>query len=523
MPILTPDTQRYKPVALLKEGRFSTVVLLRELATDRHVVGRMFKGMAGGERDLLAGLDVLAERLARLSHPSLPRLLDSVDGKGGTWFLFEATPGVPASDYFGREAEVDWGWIVTWLAQIAGVLAALHGSDPPFVVGSFDPTDVLLDGPRAWLVDLGLTQDLFAEQALTLASPAYLHFIAPEARMSVRQQPSADIYSLGAVTYWLLTGHAPVAGRVHADLQLKNALSESRPDLPAELLSLVCDMLWPVPDGRPLATEIVRTVEPFVPDTLLLPPLPAVVKSEVKFVARSTRLLTPGVEQHVHKPFSRAPEPLEALRRTTPEREPTAPGLHPFQEFLEDFWWQVSTGTARSRLATASLLLAAALVLAAICGTIGAMAQLHAAMPHPDPPHLLSGHPRQEGNRLQVAHGESALLEFGHHSHLRVGPDSVLILDGMQAGTLKVHLDAGSAEPELSDADGALVQLPGGQQVRFPRLSHGRVTAGDSVQVVAWRGMLWLTGPGGDATLPQGHRAAWSEEARRFLITEAAP
>jgi serine/threonine protein kinase len=81
----------------------------------------------------------------------------------------------------------------------------------------------------------------------------------------------ADIYSLGATLFWLLTGHPPyepassLAEAVkRLQEQAPRSLSKFRPDAPPELEAFVMRMLDRDPLRRPpMALTIIKALEPF--------------------------------------------------------------------------------------------------------------------------------------------------------------------------------------------------------------------------------------------------------------------
>ncbi|MCX5741034.1 MAG: protein kinase, partial [Proteobacteria bacterium] len=102
-------------------------------------------------------------QLARLAHPSLPRVFEigripavlDLDGvtfpKHAPYFVASWITGVPIA---ARELGTTDPWLV--LADVAGALATIHAAG--LVHGDVAPQNILVDAARAVLVDLGLAR-----------------------------------------------------------------------------------------------------------------------------------------------------------------------------------------------------------------------------------------------------------------------------------------------------------------------------------------------------------------------------
>lgn len=129
------------------------------------------------------------------------------------------------------------------------------------------------------LGDFGLAKDLAGASGFTQAAgtPAYM---APEqSRTSSNIDHRADLYSVAAVMFELLTGETPFAADTLSDVRKgrttnhADSLLERRPDLPRELAELVDRGLSVDPAGRPSTTDemiaLLRTIEPSPPPTVV--------------------------------------------------------------------------------------------------------------------------------------------------------------------------------------------------------------------------------------------------------------
>ena len=155
-----------------------------------------------------------AEAVARLRHPNIVQIYDIGEADGHPFVTLEVLEGGTLADRLkgttqpGRAA-----------AELVATLAlAMHAAHQAGIVHrDLKPSNILFDAegiPK--IVDFGLAKRLEVEEGHTqtgqvMGTPSYM---APEqARGSTRLiGPPADIYSLGAILYEMLTGRPPFKG-----------------------------------------------------------------------------------------------------------------------------------------------------------------------------------------------------------------------------------------------------------------------------------------------------------------------
>lgn len=138
------------------------------------------------------------------------------------------------------------------------------------------PGNILLNhtagGLRVLLADLGVAESLINEQTVftTAGTPA---FMALEQAQGGALDERADVYSMAAVTYALLTGHAPFPIRNVPDLLQRNPavgppLIAQHLGAPPALDNLLTDALSPYVDQRPASAALLATALDDIADVL---------------------------------------------------------------------------------------------------------------------------------------------------------------------------------------------------------------------------------------------------------------
>lgn len=109
-------------------------------------------------------------------------------------------------------------------------------------------------GGRIVLMDFGTGRDLGRERHFDPAgTPAYM---APEVLLGKTATQASDLYSVGVVLFYLVTGVFPADGRSMADLVVahgsgrRRLLTDCRPDLPERFVRIVERAIEPNPEER---------------------------------------------------------------------------------------------------------------------------------------------------------------------------------------------------------------------------------------------------------------------------------
>lgn len=138
------------------------------------------------------------------------------------------------------------GESVTVLAPVARALAGLHSAG--VVHGDLSPTNVLLERTgRPLLADLGVAR-LAGEQPGVLFGTA--GFVAPEVLEGAPPTAASDVYAVGALAWWCVTGGAP------GPAALRRPLEELAPGLPEPWRAATTAALRGVPEERPGAADL---------------------------------------------------------------------------------------------------------------------------------------------------------------------------------------------------------------------------------------------------------------------------
>jgi hypothetical protein len=191
--------------------------------------------------------------LARVRHPNIVGVFGAgeSDGRVGLWMEFVDGWTLAAEvDTHGPMSAED---ATTIGRKLCSTLVAIHAEG--CVHADLKAHNVMRErGGRIVLMDFGAGQALVDADARRLAgTPLYL---SPERMLGAAPSPSCDIYALGVLLYFLVTGAYPVDGETRDDIEAAHRdgryvrLRDRRPDLPDAFVAAVEDALAPAPAAR---------------------------------------------------------------------------------------------------------------------------------------------------------------------------------------------------------------------------------------------------------------------------------
>jgi eukaryotic-like serine/threonine-protein kinase len=213
-----PAVPGYEIVALIGAGGMGVVYQARDLRLHRDVAIKMVLGGAVAGRTAIARFLAEAEALAALQHPHVVQVFDRGECQGLPFFVMEFCPGGSLADRVrqnplaGRDA-------AAVMEKLALGVAAAHARNilhrdlkPENVLYTADSAPKLTDfGLAKRLDDAGQETTALTQTGVQLGTPSYM---APEQAKGDTKWtgPRADIYSLGAILYRLVTGRPPFVG-----------------------------------------------------------------------------------------------------------------------------------------------------------------------------------------------------------------------------------------------------------------------------------------------------------------------
>ena len=196
--------------------------------------------------------------LSNLTHLSLPHIYDHFTEREHWYLVMDFIEGETLEQYLDRtlSGRLPLEEVLSLGIQLCKVLDYLHTREPSIIFRDLKPANVMRTSVgHLYLIDFGIARHFKPGQprdTVPLGSPGYA---APEQYGRAQTTPCADIYSLGALLYQLLTGDNPEQHPFRFEL----ASLQAQP-IPQMLKSLVLQMVAMDVSDRPSSMVIVRQV-----------------------------------------------------------------------------------------------------------------------------------------------------------------------------------------------------------------------------------------------------------------------
>ncbi|CAH1196560.1 Serine/threonine-protein kinase PknD [Paenibacillus allorhizoplanae] len=198
---------RYELVSMLGQGGMSQVYLAR----DKKLKGKRWavKEVECAGSDETAFLEE-AEMLAKLGHAQLPQLVDYFITEGGYGYLvMDYIEGPTLQDLFEKnQRELPIKLIVQIAFQLLDIFHYLHTFQPrPIIYRDLKPSNVMINQHnQVRLIDFGVARQFKQGQTSDTMQMGTIGFAAPEQYLGLQTDARTDLYTLGSMLYYLLSG-----------------------------------------------------------------------------------------------------------------------------------------------------------------------------------------------------------------------------------------------------------------------------------------------------------------------------
>ena len=195
--------QKYEPMECLANNAMGETLLLRDRCSDTCYVAKCYM-----DRSLLSS-ETESTLLKRLHHDGLPVFVEEYQSDAMLCVVREYARGVPLSQ---MKIPLSEPQILSIGMQLCDILSYLHGQTPPVIHRDLKPQNIIMDeNGKVKLIDFGISR-LYDETAKTdTVFFGTQEFAPPEQYGFSQTDARTDIFSLGVVLLWLVTGKTQIA------------------------------------------------------------------------------------------------------------------------------------------------------------------------------------------------------------------------------------------------------------------------------------------------------------------------
>jgi serine/threonine-protein kinase len=250
-------------------GGMGVVYRARDERLQRRVAIKVLPPELAFQQDIRERFTREAQTAAKLSHPHIVPIHTVGEGEGLVYFVMGYVDGESVAARIRRRGKLPVEEARRIMKEAADALGAAHGLS--IIHRDIKPDNILLEGTRGrvMVTDFGIAKALSSTSGATLTGAGVA--IGTPAFMSSEQAAGereidgrSDLYSLGVVTYQMLTGELPFTAPTVAGLLMKQITEPApdirtrRSDVPEDLALAVSRCLEKDPENRWASADTLR-------------------------------------------------------------------------------------------------------------------------------------------------------------------------------------------------------------------------------------------------------------------------
>jgi hypothetical protein len=258
------------------EGGMGAVYRARHALLRRPTAIKILRPERAGGAATLDRFEREVQHMSRLTHPNTVAVYDYGRNHDGVfYYAMEYLDGIDLERLVARFGPQPADRVAAILVQVCGALQEAHRVG--IVHRDIKPANIILCDRGgvpdvAKVVDFGLVKEITPADAdagssaqIILGTPAY---IAPEAVTEPKSVgPAVDLYALGGVGYFLVTGKRVFEGKTPIEVCVQHVTAPPRPPsqvtashVPEALERAIMSCLAKAPDARPSASELAKAL-----------------------------------------------------------------------------------------------------------------------------------------------------------------------------------------------------------------------------------------------------------------------
>jgi serine/threonine protein kinase len=255
---------RYKITDKIGQGGMGEVFRANQLTLNRNVVIKLISENQIDDRIALKRFEREAQSLTRLDHMNIVTIHDFGRDDGRAYIVMEYVDGEQLKHFVQRQGPLSGELFISIAGQLSNAVGEAH--EAGLVHRDLKPSNIMLTqkNNREHLVkilDFGLAKLVSGESDVTRDDKfvGSVPYLAPEQLKSGQADERVDVYTIGIVMYYMLTGQKPFQGsnasvlydQVNTPPPPLSARLSTIDHIPEALEQLVMECLCKEPEERP--------------------------------------------------------------------------------------------------------------------------------------------------------------------------------------------------------------------------------------------------------------------------------
>ena len=179
-----------------------------------------------------------AKTLASLSHDGIVKVIDFFDENGTSYIVMPFVEGITLECMVERDGPMEYEMAVNYIMGICDALSYIHSKN--ILHRDVTPGNIIVTPEqKTVLVDFGSARK-FVDNEMQRHTTLVKHGYAPLEQYAEKSKKGAytDLYSLGGVFYYILTGVRPIDATERTVTKMKEPI-ELNPTIPAQINAVI--------------------------------------------------------------------------------------------------------------------------------------------------------------------------------------------------------------------------------------------------------------------------------------------
>lgn len=219
---------RYRIVRIIDTGGMASVYRAHDERLGRDVALKMMHPHLANTASLVARFEAEARSAARLMHPAIVQIFDQGTWRRRPYLVMEFINGSNLRQLLTKEGALPLGRALGITKQVLQALQAAH--EMQIIHRDIKPENILLTpSGQVKVADFGLAHAVNQATGTTTGSVmGTVTYLAPELISETTSDARCDVYSVGIMTYELISGLPPFQG----DTAIRTAWQHVSEDVP---------------------------------------------------------------------------------------------------------------------------------------------------------------------------------------------------------------------------------------------------------------------------------------------------
>ncbi len=200
--------EKYELIRPIGSGGMGEVYLARDMNLHKRCAIKLLRKNQT-QKVQLDALQREAERMKTINDRRIPYLIDYIENDEIAALVMEYVEGVGFEEYLHKNAPLEESNAIYFFRQMVEIVAYLHERQPAIIYRDLKPSNFILTSQNELrLLDFGTALEGYGMANEKLSCGTY-GYCAPEQQTQRSVTKTVDVYALGAILFYMITGVNP--------------------------------------------------------------------------------------------------------------------------------------------------------------------------------------------------------------------------------------------------------------------------------------------------------------------------